>query len=508
MSSLPSCTVGLCEMLTSTDGYEFCKTDTRWRLNRDTVVLLKPVKALSNEKNFDSYVNTLSVFAVTCAARTVLLYDYAFRKLLKMAAGRPLDCGLLLEFRRFSDSTTLGYIRALLRKWYELQNVGVERDLYDLLRGWKVQAAIKGDAVKRLHPEEGPFSDVEVQGFMETVSMKFEQGLVSKTGLALVMLLQASGRRPWQLLNLRLKDLLRVPVAQGFFRYFVNVPRIKQRGGSFRAEFRKVEVIKIIWDVLQLQYEDVVSQFEAQLGSTISEEIVSELPLFYDEQELVKLKSIEHLNTLLELDTLHMVRRQAGQILQEVVDKCEVYSERTGKCLKVFPRRFRYTLGTRAAREGCGVIIIAELLDHSNTDNAHVYTRNVPEHGAHIDRLVGKHLTRYAAAFSGAIVESKSKAQRCEVPGSDIRDHTGVGTGTCGHEGRCDANVPMPCYTCIHFQAWLNGPHEKFYTHLVQERTAIFHSTQDNAVAAALDRTIIAVAEVIEVCRQMKAQAS
>ena len=33
MSSLSSCTVGLDEILISTDGYEFCKTDTRWRLN-------------------------------------------------------------------------------------------------------------------------------------------------------------------------------------------------------------------------------------------------------------------------------------------------------------------------------------------------------------------------------------------------------------------------------------------------------------------------------------------
>ena len=305
----------------------------RLRLNRDTVVLLKPVKAMSNEQDFHAYINTLSVFAITCAARTVLLYDYAFRKLLKMAAGRPLDCGLLLEFRRQSNSTTLGYVRALLRKWFELKNVGVERDLYDLLRGWKLQAVLKGDAIKRLHPEEGPFSDVEIQSFMETVFVKFEQGFISTTGLALAMLLQASGRRPWQLLNLRLKDLLLIPVGQGFFRYFVNVPRIKQRGGGFRTEFRKVEVIKVIWDVLQMQREHVISQFKAQMVSNLLDEMVPELPLFYAEQELIKVSSIEHLKSLLELDTLHMVRSHVRQILQEVVDECEIYSERTDRLL-------------------------------------------------------------------------------------------------------------------------------------------------------------------------------
>ncbi len=52
-----------------------------------------------------------------------------------------------------------------------------------------------------------------------------------------------------------------------------------------------------------------------------------------------------------------------------IFQKLTVTSESTGKNIKVSPTRFRRTIGTRAAMEGHGELIIADLLDHSDTQN-------------------------------------------------------------------------------------------------------------------------------------------
>ncbi len=73
----------------------------------------------------------------------------------------------------------------------------------------------------------------------------------------------------------------------------------------------------------------------------------------------------------------------------------------------------------------------------------------------------------------------------------------GEGVGNCGSYGFCGANVPIPCYTCTHFQPWLDGPHQIVLDELIAERERLIKVTGDNQVAAVNDRTIFAVAELI-----------
>ena len=47
--------------------------------------------------------------------------------------------------------------------------------------------------------------------------------------------------------------------------------------------------------------------------------------------------------------------------------------------MKMSARRLRYTIGTRLAREGCSVQVIAELLDHSSIASAGIYIENLPD---------------------------------------------------------------------------------------------------------------------------------
>jgi len=56
----------------------------------------------------------------------------------------------------------------------------------------------------------------------------------------------------------------------------------------------------------------------------------------------------------------------------------------------------------------------------------------------------------------------------------------------------------------MHFQPWLDGPHEMIYTFLHSERERILGITTDGAVAAVNDRTILAVAQVIQQCQRRR----
>lgn len=503
LSNTPSL---LHELQVSLDGYEFRKGELSWRLNRNVNVLLSEIKELASPLLFEAYIQVLSVFATTRSALATEKINYIYRDLLRFAGGATLNAEMLEYFRNTSGVKSNGqtYLKILVVKWFRLKLPGVDADMVREVNSWQIEGGVKGDAVRRLDPEFGPFTDTELQGLIEAFARSYESGTINIVQFSMLMVLQATGRRPWQLMNMRLKDLIEVPVADQTSRYIANVPRIKQRGSRFRQEFRKVELIKEVWNLLQLQCEYVIQEFEARLGVSIPKDVVREMPLFFSPSALRRLSSLDELKLLIGSDTLHMKRQHFFYIMKTAVTEAGVLSERTNSALHVFARRFRYTIASRAAREGFGLSVIAELLDHSNNDSAFIYTLNVPEHGAHIDRVVGKHLAAVANAFAGRVVKNKTEAVRGLEPGSDIRSTSGQGSGTCGNGGACRANVPIPCYTCHFFQPWLDGPHEEFHAELIAQRIEILDVTGDAAVATALDRTIQAVAEVIAICTERK----
>lgn len=192
--------------------------------------------------------------------------------------------------------------------------------------------------------------------------------------------------------------------------------------------------------------------------------------------------------------------------LERTVARLEVPSERTRKSLHVFPLRLRRTVATRAAREGLGTVVIAELLDHTDDQNARVYTENVPEHVAAIDAAVASQLAPIVQAFSGMLVDKEAEALRGNDIASRIRCDSGSNVGTCGSFGFCGASAPLACYTCKAFQPWLDAPHHEVLERLFQERERIRSITMDDSIAAINDRTIVAVSQVIGLCARRKAE--
>jgi hypothetical protein len=164
-------------------------------------------------------------------------------------------------------------------------------------------------------------------------------------------------------------------------------------------------------------------------------------------------------------------------------------------------------VGTRAAAEGHGELIIAELLDHTDTQNVGVYVEAVPGMIERIDRAVAMQLAPLAQAFAGVIIENESQARRAGDPSSRICgpqfDASMKPMGNCGKHGFCGLFAPIACYTCYSFQPWLDGQHEAVLEHLITERERLLASS-DIRIASINDRTILAVAEVVRRCEEIR----
>ncbi|KAG1535802.1 hypothetical protein G6F50_015215 [Rhizopus delemar] len=107
-----------------------------------------------------------------------------------------------------------------------------------------------------------------------------------------------------------------------------------------------------------------------------------------------------------------------------------------------------------------------------------------------------------AQAFAGTLVEGLGENTSKRV--IDLRiDRSGSPMGDCGTHGFCGFNAPIACYTCTSFEAWMDGPHEAVLQHLLDQREKQRRHS-DKRSASINDRTIFAVAAVIEGCRQAK----
>ena len=81
-----------------------------------------------------------------------------------------------------------------------------------------------------------------------------------------------------------------------------------------------------------------------------------------------------------------------------------------------------------------------------------------------------------------------------------------VNLGTCGSYGFCGALAPIACYTCNHFQPWLDGPHEAVLDGLIYDRDKVLEKTEDRKIASVNDRLILAVSDVVGRCSAIRGE--
>ncbi|MDE2420852.1 MAG: site-specific integrase [Gammaproteobacteria bacterium] len=503
-------------MVTSNEGYIFDPQSRIWRISKDNVIYLSWLDEFLHPNLHDSYLSVLKYYVVTLSGGHANNVSDRFREFARFTySSQGLITGItsidIINYRSTLNRENewyLGALRGFFKTWIKFKISGIEGEIADLLKGWTLHANTKGRAVQTLCPEQGPLSDLEFESLHQALIDAFETDGIDLQDFVLAELLMATGRRPAQVADLKVKDIIEATSEDGLRTFVLNVPRRKQRGNRWRTSFKAFALAPELGVALKAMVEKNRIEFFACVGTSL-QDCVDELPIFPRWNVLKNLMdtkiSREDILTIMKSEEFHRTTIQISKKLDKIVTLLSVHSERTGEDLHVFPTRLRRTLATRAAREGCGEMIIAELLDHTDTQNVRVYTENVPEHVNAINQAMARQLAPLAQAFAGMIVVRESDAVRGDDLSSRVRSGQG-NVGTCGQHGFCGALAPVSCYTCRNFQPWLDAPHQELLDSLLLERERIREITNDLAIASTNDRTIMAVTQVVQICEGRRAQ--
>lgn len=503
---------------TSRDGYTFDTTSRHWMLSRDLVLGLDWVDALLAEPLRAGVIAALAHYAREYSAWHAANMANRFKGLAEFSGeeGRPIcrvTDAVLINYRSSLNRRTEYYLGALsgfLKAWIDLGYPGIDHSVAALLTTWRLRGNPKGVAVQIQCPHTGALSDLEYEALQQRLLDAFEESKVGLEDFILVTLFMATGRRPVQIGDLKAVDLIEGVSSDGLREFLLNVPRRKQRGRSWRADQKPVALTPEIG----LALHGHIRQNEAKwlaIRPDVSREELKQLAIFPNWAALsAAIQQHEEptaFGLIMRSEKGHRRTADISRQLRAVISGLDVPSERVG-ILDVQPIRLRRTVATRAAREGYGPLVIAELLDHSDDQNARVYTENVPEHVNAINEAVARQLAPLAQAFAGVLVGREADAIRGKDRASRVRADSGNGTGSCGHFGFCGALAPIACYTCKHFQPWLDGAHAEVLETLIAERKRILDLTRDQVAASINDRTIFAVTEVVRLCEERRVQTS
>ena len=286
----------------------------------------------------------------------------------------------------------------------------------------------------------------------------------------------------------------------------LNIPRAKQRGLAFRGAFRSLAVLEDLYLVLRQQHRQSVAAVSEAIGRTVDPLLAGEVPIFLNR---MRIEGVGHVDELTDLlmgsapDQLHAKIDSLDSALQRCAKASTARSERTGEFIRLSAIRFRHTRGTKLRREGFGAVIIAELLDHSDTQNVRVYTENTAQEAVVINELVGAQLAPFAQACLGKLVRSEREAIRGDDPRSRVPNDHQHAVGTCGNYGFC-ASGYRACYTCYHFQPWIDGPHEEVLVDLYAEKERTREAGCADVIVNANDQLILAVEHCVSMCKEAR----
>ncbi|MDA8258993.1 MAG: site-specific integrase [Betaproteobacteria bacterium] len=402
---------------------------------------------------------------------------------------------VLINYRTTLTGPTkwyLGSLAGLLKKWHSLGYSGVTADAVALLKQLRMQGNTKGEAVLTHDPVHGPFTDIELESLQYVLDRAYVADKIDREQYLLAYLFILLGQRPTQYAALKVRDVDVARAKDGTPVYTLRVPRAKQRDRLSRDEFKNRALIPQIGKLLVQYAEAVRAAFQGILPDAV------DAPLFPARRRRAREPSGFE---------CHRTAQTLSDLLERTLKGLSVVSERTGEPLHITATRFRRTMATRAAMEGHGELIIAELLDHTDTQNASVYIEARPEIVERIDRAIAMHLAPLAQAFAGVLIRDESEATRADDPSSRICDPRFDPSlkpiASCGKHGFCGFAAPIACYTCANFEPWLDGPHEAVMEHLIRERDRLA-ARGDMRIAAINDRTILAVAEVVRQCEEQR----
>ncbi|MBP1475436.1 site-specific integrase [Frateuria sp. MAH-13] len=493
---------------TSKDGYVFNVAESHWELSKDVTVSLGFANSLSRKAE-QGFRSTLKRYAEEMSARHVRNMANCFKRFVRDTDAAEVSVEKLLDWRAKlgqKEDFLLGALKGFLLAWSEYGYGGISDEAVTLLLSMRIKGNEKGAAVMGGCPNNGPLTDLEMASLLSWANSSVVRREICLEEYAYLFCVMMTARRAVQISALRGADL-RMEARGGVTMYSLNVPRAKQRGVGFRGSFRKLAIVEDLYLVLGRLHHQFCAMVEEAIGSNLEQSLREQLPIFANAARLKSCRSKDDLRRLLNgprQDVLHAPVLHLNGILERLARLSTARSERTGECIRITASRFRRTRGTKLRREGFSAFVIAELLDHSDVQNVRVYTENTAQEAVVINELIGKQLAPFAQACMGRLVRSEREAIRGANPRSRVPNDRQHAVGTCGNFGFCASGF-RACYTCRHFQPWVDGPHQEVLADLYAEKQRARDAGCADLVINANDQLILAVEHCVQLCNEAKA---
>lgn len=393
---------------------------------------------------------------------------------------------------KYSLNDALGMesrLGTLISKWTKLGLAGISAEAADLIKSRRKKGSVKGESVRTMDPVKGPFTDFELQEFISALNNAYAEKKIDKDLYFIAWLAILTGQRVSQFCMLKVSDLIQVVDANGDMKYEINIPTAKKRDEASRDSFLNRP--------LPFQYGQALWTYVQEVRIE-SQECGETAPIFSGPVS----NGPPQLNSEF---VGHWDTTSLCSYFDKKLAPIAPISPRTFEPMHLAIGRFRKTLGTRAAQEGYGELVIAEMLGHEDTQNVKVYVGIVPEIAARLDKQLARELAPIANAFSGKVLRRPQDATRASDPTSQITDYkyAKAGVGSCGTTYDCHFNAPIACYTCRNFEAWADAPHQSLLDHILSERERLW-KTSGQRIASQNDHVIIAIQAVISECEYMK----
>ncbi|MGX9983129.1 tyrosine-type recombinase/integrase [Methylobacterium fujisawaense] len=365
------------------------------------------------------------------------------------------------------------------------------------LRNTVIKTGPTAAAVRAGDPDKGPLDDVETTLLLNALRAALERDTLPASSLAIVWLCILFGANPRQLALLREDDL----VVRDDGLAELRIPRMKKRDADVRTQFRSRKLDARALAVIR----KVLRENDDRRSRNGWPDPDFARPLFPRRRPRTEL-----MDGVRRAYAMHPTAAEIGAIVKDTVAALDVRSPRTGEPLHMTPRRFRYLFATRLLREGASPRAVADLLDHTDLQSVQSYVNLKGDIVEKLDAAVALDLAPLAQAFMGKLVAGEHAATRggdrasrifhADSPGADLE-----GVGTCGNFAFCGLAAPRACYVCVHFQPWIDAPHEHVLRSLAAERAERQAAGLGPRMVALNDDLILAVADVVHRCALLHA---
>jgi integrase len=344
-------------------------------------------------------------------------------------------------------------------------------------------------------PEKGWLTDLEYDALLRSTWDNYDQGITG-TQITLMRLLSLQyARRPAQLANLKIGDFRDGSVpGDNTGERRIHFPGAKDRGAQENFRDSKEEVHPVaghLWDLFQIQEQEVKALFEQHLGRSLTEPELAQLPVFTSQLQVE-----QAINTLtghyrsdwqtnLASPLFHLPFGTASKIMcwnsntlgdnsVKTPKPTPPISHRTGRSIQITATRMRHTRARQLARLGTPRHVLSFWLGHATEKTLDSYYNDPAEEARQLNDAMKGALVPLAMAFTGRLLDDESHATRANDPESTL-EFAAQGNlknvGKCGKHSFCaTTSVPIPCYRCKMFEPLVHAPHEEVLDALLKRQ--------------------------------------